>query len=307
MSDRSPDPIYLVGPTAVGKSDIAVELAERLGGEVVGADAFQVYRGLDLLTAKPSPATLRRVPHHLIAEVPLSQTFDVEQYRKLATERITAIAGRGRVPIVVGGSGLYVRALTQGLSELPSADRELRSQLEALPLPELHEKLRELDAATAAVIDLQNPRRVIRALEVCLLTARPFSAFRNHAAPAGTVRGVFLQTDRAVLRDRIAERTRRMFADGLVEEVRRAGEVSATAGQAIGYSLIMELLAGKLSERECMERITIQTQQYAKRQLTWFRRDSHWTHLGVTPGRSPTRVAEEIVTLLGVGRSAAAS
>lgn len=271
----SPSPIYICGPTAVGKSDIAAEVAARLGGEVVSADAFQVYRGLDLLTAKPDAATLSRAPHHLIGDVPLGEVFDVARYRTLAEARIAEIAARGRVPVIAGGTGLYVRALTHGLAELPCADSALRVRLENQPLEELAAELRRLDPD--ARLDFQNPRRVVRALEVCLLTGRPFSSFREQADPARPVRGVVLVRPREELCARIDRRTERMFAVGVVEEVRAAGEVSTTAAQAIGFREIHALLRGEIDERECIARIQQQTRQYAKRQMTWFRRERHFT------------------------------
>lgn len=293
------EPIYLVGPTAVGKSDIAVELALRMNGEVVGADAFQLYRGLDLLTAKPEAATLARVPHHLIGVIPGAERCDVARYRELALPCLAEIAARGRVPIVVGGTGLYVRALTHGLADLPSADAALRAELEARPLEELVAQLEQLDPEAVARIDRKNPRRVIRAVEVCLLTGRPFSSFRAQTEPQRPVRGILLDRDRDELYTRIDTRTRMMFAAGVVEEVRDAGELSATAEQAIGYREITALLRGETSEADCIAQIQQQTRNYAKRQLTWFRREAYFRP--VAPGHNEPaaaaaeRVAENIL------------
>jgi tRNA dimethylallyltransferase len=292
------DPIYVVGPTAVGKSEVAVALAERLDGEVVGADAFQIYRGLDLLTAKPDAATRAHVPHHLIGEIPLVETFDVARYRSLALARFAEIGARGRVPVVVGGTGLYVRALTHGLAALPGTDPVLRAQLEAQPLAELVRQLSQHDPAAAAQMDLKNPRRVIRALEVCLLTGRPFSSFRKQAEPERPARGVLLLRERTELNARIDQRTVQMFAAGVIEEVRAASEVSATAAQAIGFREIRALLRGDISEAECVARIQQQTRNYAKRQLTWFRREPHFTALVLTSEDSPAGVVQRCVELL---------
>ena len=288
------EPIYIVGPTAVGKSDVAAELAVALQGEIVGADAFQVYRGLDLLTAKPEAAVLSRVPHRLIGEIPLTECFDVEQYRRLATERIAQIAERGKTPIIVGGSGLYVRALTHGLATLPTADEALRTQLASEPLESLQQRLRELDPVAATQVDLHNPRRLIRALEVCLLTGRPFSSYREEWAAAARPRGVLLQLNRADLRERIARRTDRMFAAGVVEEVRGVGEISITARQAIGFAEIRALIAGEISQSECRDRITLRTQQYAKRQMTWFRRGNEWSTIEVGRDEPVSDLADRI-------------
>lgn len=290
----SPEPIYIAGPTAVGKSEVAVEVAVRVGGEIVSADAFQVYRGLDVLTAKPDAAALARVRHHLIGEVSLRETFDVAQFRALAEARMAEIAGRGRVPVIVGGTGLYVRALTHGLAELPGADAELRAQLERRPLAELVAELARLDPE--ARIDFQNPRRVVRALEVCLLTGKPFSSFREQAEPAQPVRGVVLTRQREELRLLIDRRTEQMFAAGVVEEVRAAGEVSATAAQAIGFGEIRALIRGEIGEAECIARIAQQTRQYAKRQMTWFRRERHLVPVEIDDDEPAAETARRIAS-----------
>ncbi len=273
----------IAGPTAVGKSEIAVAVAERCGGEIVGADAFQVYAGLDALTAKPSPELLARVPHHLIGAIPLLQRFDVAQYLAVAERIIADIRARGRVPIVCGGTGLYVRALTHGLADLPPADATLRAELGRLPLEELQRRLAELDPHGAAQIDLKNPRRVIRALEVCLLTGRRYSSFREQwAATPDDVRGVFLTRDRGELYGRIDLRTEAMFSAGVVEEVGAAGEIGSTARQTLGLQEIRALLSGKMDRLACVAAIQQATRRYAKRQLTWFRREQALVPVNLT-------------------------
>lgn len=288
-------PFFIVaGPTAVGKSAVALAVAERCGGEIVGADAFQVYRGLALLTAQPSPAERARVPHHLLGEIPLSQSFDVAQYLRAAGQRITEIHACGRVPIVVGGTGLYLRALTRGLADLPGADADLRASLESQPLANLQRQLAELDPTAAGQLDLQNPRRVIRALEVCLVTGRPFSSFREQwNGPPPGIRGVVLALERTALLTRIHERTEAMFAAGVMEEVRAAGEVGPTASQTLGLREIRAHLAGQLSRADCLAAIQLATRQYAKRQMTWFRRETALTpiDLGIT---DPVQLAETL-------------
>lgn len=277
-------PFFIIaGPTAVGKSALAVAVAERCGGEIVGADAFQIYRGLDILTAKPAAALQARVPHHLVGEISLSQAFDVAKYLALARQRIAEIHGRGRVPIVVGGTGLYVRALTRGLADLPGADAALRAELESQPLDELQRQLATLDPVGATQIDLQNPRRLIRALEVCRLTGRPFSSFREQwDAPAPNLRGVALMLDRSTLHQRIDRRTQEMFADGVIEEVRACGEPGSTASQTIGLCEIRALLAGEIDHVTCLAAIQQSTRRYAKRQMTWFRRETALIPLDLT-------------------------
>jgi tRNA dimethylallyltransferase len=265
----------VLGPTAVGKSELAVELAERCCGEIVGADAFQVYQGLELLTAKPDTALLGRVWHHLIGEVPVSEHWNVAQWLAEARERIAAIHDRGSVAIIVGGTGLYVRALTRGLADLPAASAELRAELAAKPLPELARRLIELDPQCARQIDMRNPRRVIRALEVCLLTGGPYSQhLEQWKGPAPGWRGAVLTRDRAELYRRIDQRTKAMFAAGVIEEVHALGEVGPTASQTLGLREIRAHLKARMSREECIAAIQQATRRYAKRQLTWFRRET---------------------------------
>lgn len=275
---------FLLGPTAVGKSELAVQLAERIGGEIVGADAFQIYDGLDILSAKPDAELRARVPHHLIGEIPLEQTFDVATYRALALQRIAEIAQRGNVPIVCGGAGLYIRALTHGLSEaLPTADADMRARLECQSLDALMTQLRQLDPATT--VDEKNRRRVVRALEVCMLTGKPFSSFRQEWDEAPRVRGAILSRPREALLARIEKRTQAMFSAGVVAEVAAAKNVGPTAAQMLGLREIRSHIAGDLSLASCKSAINIATRQYAKRQLTWFRRERgyQWLDLAEEP------------------------
>lgn len=271
----APPAFYVAGPTGVGKSEFAVTLAEEVGGEIVGADAFQIYAGLPILTAQPSKEQRARVPHHLVAEIPLSESFDVAEYVRRASARIGEIRSRGKVPIVVGGTGLYVRSLVQGMADLPNADPALRTELEAMPLVELNRKLAELDPAAAAVIDAKNPRRVIRALEVCLLTGKPFSSFRQEwSAVNAAVAGVVLVRAKEELRRIIDARVTEMFREGVVNEVSSAGLMSDTARQVLGFSEIERLLQDEVTEVACRNAIQTQTRQYAKRQMTWFARET---------------------------------
>ena len=286
-------PVYLVGPTAVGKSALAVAVAERLDAEIVGADAFQVYAGLDLLTAKPSPAERARVPHHLVGVVPPGESFSVARYLELARPCLADIARRGRLALVVGGTGLYVRALTDGLSPLPPARPELRAELNALDLPALVARLRALDPAGAETVDRANPRRLVRAIEIVETTGRPLAEQRTAWAargenlpPGGGQPPLFhgfrflVNCPRPELLARIARRTAAMFAGGVVEEVRAfpAENIGPTFGQALGLAELRSVGRGELPVEVARERLEIGTRQYAKRQLTWFRRD---------PGREP--------------------
>ena len=269
---------FIVGPTAVGKSEIAAEVAQRLNGEIISADAFQIYRGLDVLTAKPDPATLAKAPHHLIGAVPLSEEMNVEKYRAAAE----AIIASGKRLIVVGGTGLYIKALTHGLATLPAANPGLREKLERTTNEELFRSLRTLDPATAEKIDRHNRRRLIRAVEVCLLTGKPFSEHRTEWNDALPTNGILLDRDRADLYNRINRRVEAMFAAGVIEEVRAAKKVGPTAGQTLGLREIRALLAGEISRAECIAKIQQATRRYAKRQLTWFRRQTNFSLLNLS-------------------------
>src|SRR6266545_7100511 len=251
---------FIVGPTALGKSELAADMAHEVGAEIVSADAFQVYRGLHLLTAKPDAATLAKAPHHLIGTTPLHQEMNAEKFRLAASHAIDQIHSRGRPAIIVGGSGLYIKALTHGLAPLPITDPKLRENLNKRSTDDLRALLVDLDPEAAQKIDLKNRRRVIRTVEVCLTTGKPFSVQRTQWAVAGgadpgqpgstipgTARGVFLFRDRDELYERINRRVEAMFENGVIEEVRTAGAVSSTASQMIGLREIRELLAGKMS------------------------------------------------------------
>jgi len=273
----------IAGPTGVGKSDVAVEVALAVGGEIVGADAYQIYAGLDILTAKPGAALRKRVPHWLVGEVPLTQSFDVAQYLAMAEMRMNEIRSRGKIPIVAGGTGLYVRALIRGLDELPPGDPALRLELEKQPLSELQQRLTELDPVAAGRIDLMNPRRVVRALEVCLVSGKPFSSFgQEWNAPTPANCGIVLLRERAELYARVDRRVEEMFRDGVVEEVERArANLSPTAQQTLGWREIRQFIAGETTQEACIAAIQQATRQYAKRQLTWYRKEVGLTSMDV--------------------------
>jgi tRNA dimethylallyltransferase len=275
-------PLWLAGPTAVGKSEVALLLAEQLGGEIITVDSMQVYRGLDIGTAKPSTADRARVPHHLLDVVGLAEPFDAAKFIMLAQTAVQQIQERGRIPILCGGSGLYFKALLDGLGEAPPADPALRAELEAAPLADLLRELAGRDPATFERIDRQNPRRVVRALEVIRLTGRPFSEQRavwpavepsrtTHHAP----RFFALSRSSEDLRKRIDARVDQMFAKGLVAETRallqHGLEQNRTAMQAIGYRQVVEHLRGERPLAETISLVKIRTRQFAKRQMTWFR------------------------------------
>jgi tRNA dimethylallyltransferase len=271
---------FVVGPTATGKSELAAEVARKCGAEIVSADAFQIYRGLDLLTAKPDRATLASAPHHLLGTISLTDAFNAEKFRTLALGAINEINARDKLAIVVGGSGFYIKALTDGLSSLPAADSKLREQLAQLSPGELHLRLCALDPKTAQTIDRKNPRRMIRAIEICLLTGKSISKI---AAPTRLrAGGIFVFRDREELYGRINRRVEAMFDNGVVDEVRALNAIGATANQTLGLGEIRELIAGKISERTCIAQIQQATRRYAKRQLTWFRRQTNFSPLNLS-------------------------
>lgn len=286
-------PILIAGPTAVGKSAVALCLAEQVGGEIITVDSMQVYRGLDIGTAKPCAAHRARVPHHLIDVVEVTELFDAAQFVRLAQSAVHEIQQRGRTPILCGGTGLYFKAFLEGLGEAPPADATLRAELEATPLADLLQELATRDPVTFDQIDRQNRRRVVRAVAVIRLTGRPFSvqrapwnlAARPAGAPAHVAFGLSRQPDD--LRHRIDARVDEMFACGLVEETRqlraRGLKDNPTAMQAIGYRQVVAHLEGQLSLGETVELVKRRTRQFARRQVTWFRRQLQldWIPLGI--------------------------
>lgn len=281
--------LAIVGPTASGKSGLALAVAERLGGEVVNADALQVYRGFDVGTAKPSADEQRRVAHHLIDILDPRQRFTAGQFTELARRAIEEISGRGALPIVAGGSGLYLRALFEGLAPMPPVDAAVREilqhRLQVEGLGALYLELARLDPPTAARLGVSDRQRILRALEVALSSGRPLSSWIA-ARPFGERRlgalRIGLTLSRPVLYDRIAVRVGRMMDQGLVEEVRRLLESgidpSAPAFQAIGYRQCALHVAGEWTLERAVEETVRATRRFAKRQETWFRseRDIVW-------------------------------
>ncbi|GAA1965439.1 tRNA (adenosine(37)-N6)-dimethylallyltransferase MiaA [Amycolatopsis minnesotensis] len=274
-------PIAVVGPTATGKSDLAVTLAERLGGEVVNADAMQLYRGMDIGTAKVTAAERRGVPHHLLDVLGVTETASVAAYQREARAVVERLLGEGKVPILAGGSGLYVQAVLDDL-RFPGTDPEVRARLdgeaERVGPAELHNRLVALDPAAAAAILPTNVRRIVRALEVIEITGDPFSANLPVPGPAryGTV---LVGVDRAVedLDERVDIRVGRMFGAGLVDEVRhleREGlRDGKTASRALGYQQVLAELDGEQDFDAAAAATAQATRRFVRRQRSWFRRD----------------------------------
>ncbi len=280
--------IALVGPTASGKSALALRLARECHGEIVSCDSLQVYRGLDIGSAKATPEERASVPHHLIDVVEPDQPFSAADYARLARRATREIRERGRLPIVAGGTGLYLKALLQGLFEGPSRDTALRARLERLASrfgnPRLHRLLRHLDPLAARRTHANDRVRIVRALEVYWLTGRPITAQQSQTPPPleGPKLVVGLDPDRARLREAVVLRTRAMLERGLLDEVRglvaRFGEPLPRPLAAIGYRQAIALLRGELEPAAAEQAIVTETMRFAKRQMTWFRHqaDVHW-------------------------------
>jgi tRNA dimethylallyltransferase len=275
--------VAVVGPTGSGKSELAVALAEELSGEVVSCDALQVYRGLDVGTAKLPVAHRRGVPHHLLDEIDADREFSAAEYVSRAVPVIEGIAGRGRLPLVVGGTGLYLRALRNGLFEGPGRLPDLRERLSKLMerrgTRALHRVLRRCDPVLAARVHPNDRVRLVRGVEVALAAGKPMSELMmSRRRPLADFHDILvgLRPRRDVLEKRIAARVATMFSSGLVEEVGRLRDAFGTdspAFKAIGYREALRLLSGEMTEREAKESTTRATLRYSKRQMTWFRRE----------------------------------
>jgi tRNA dimethylallyltransferase len=275
--------VILLGPTGVGKSRTAVTLALRFGGEIINGDSIQVYRGFDIGTDKPTAGDRRGIPHHLIDSVDPGTQFTAADFVREALGAAADIAGRGRLPFVVGGTGLYLKALVEGLFPGPGRHPALRAELEAEArakgLEALFRELQQADPSYARTIRSRDRIRIIRALEVYRLTGKPLSEhFRETVPPAkgANIVKTGLGLEREALHRRIEERVDRMFERGLVEEVRGLLEKGmaedAPPFRALGYRHVLSLLRGEISEDEARARTKKDTRQYAKRQLTWFRK-----------------------------------
>ena len=269
--------IYLTGATASGKSALAMYLAKRLGGEIISVDSMQVYCGLNIGTAKPNAEEQAEVQHHLIDVAQLSQAFDAAQFIRLAERASKSISSRGRIPIFCGGTGLYFRALMEGLGDSPPSDESLRNELSLMPLESLVMELKVKDPEAAKHIDLKNPRRVLRAIEVIRLTGRPYSdqriGWENLDSAPQNLFCINREVD--ILNQRIHKRVDEMFDNGLVEEtqilIKQGLRDNRNACQALGYRQVLDLLDGKLSLENVIDRVKTKTRQFAKRQRSWFR------------------------------------
>jgi tRNA dimethylallyltransferase len=301
---QSPLAVILLGPTGSGKTALSLELAERFGGEIVSCDSVAVYRGMELGTAKPSVEERARVPHHLIDVTTPDQPFTAGDYSRLGREVLREIASRGRLPIVTGGTGLYLRALTEGLFAGPARQEPLRARLMSKAQKRgsawLHRVLERLDSATAARIHANDTPKLIRAIEVCLSARRPMSEVMSRDPLTGfRLLRIGLNPPRELLYERLNRRCAAMFAAGLVAETRglldRYGSVKAL--DSLGYRQALAVLAGTLSIEDAISAAQQRHRNYAKRQMTWFRREPEMRWIE-TFGDQPqaVRVAAEAVT-----------
>jgi tRNA dimethylallyltransferase len=295
--------VAILGPTASGKSALALALARRVGGEIVSCDSQQVYIGMDVGTAKPTRDERREIPHHLLDLVHPSETFHAARWAALARASLRQIAARGRLPIVVGGTGLYFRALTAGFFAAPPADAAIRArhreEAMRLGVEALHDRLAAVDAAAAAVIGRRDLVRVSRALEIFEQTGVPITSWRREATPPADLapRAVVLDPPALELRARIAARARHMFDAGLADEVRalRAAGYGPTLRplQALGYEQVGAWLDGACSRHDALAATIAATAAYARRQRTWFRKEAAAARWSAPPP------VEEIARLLG--------
>lgn len=296
------DALAVVGPTATGKSEVAVRLAELLGGEVISLDSRQAYRGMEVGTAAPTAEQRRRVPHHGIAFLDPDQRYGAGRFARRARRWIQEIRARDRVPILAGGTGLFLRALTDPVFEEPEMDADRRAALEAwleaLGDRELRRWTRRLDPTLAEELDGLDPQRCMRTLELALLSGRPLTWWQEHgepeAPPVDAVVAV-LEMDRETLRDRIRARAERQLEEGWPEEVRRLREAGYGEGDppftAVGYSEVAALLRGEMEREEVVDRVVADSWRYVRRQRTWFRHQVPEDALRL----DATRPADELV------------
>lgn len=276
--------VFLMGPTASGKTALALELCLQMPFEIISVDSAMVYRGMDIGTAKPTAATLALTPHRLIDICDPSEVYSAGNFREDALQEIRAIHAENKIPLLVGGSGLYFRALERGIADLPPADESVRRQLSeeaaSSGWQKMHERLRQLDAISAERIHPNDPQRIQRALEVYQLSGRPLSSFfteeKNRALACKIIKIIVAPADRSILHERIRQRFEDMMECGLINEVEslyRRGDLSADlpSMRIVGYRQVWQYLQGSLSREEMLEKAVVATRQLAKRQLTWLR------------------------------------
>lgn len=301
--------IFIVGPTASGKTDVALILAQRLGAEIISCDAMQVYKEVSILTAKPSREILRSVKHHVIDTVSVRQDFDVATFRKKVLAAIAVIERKKKIPLIVGGSGLYMSILLDGIFEEEGAGRNLvmRQQIEQEIKTQgaafVYARLQKVDPASAAKIHPHDVRRLVRALEVYAMNGKPISVLhktRHGLWQTHDVDIFAISFARDILYERINARVLDMFQQGVVDEVQKASKkgISQTASGIIGLKEIQLVLQGQLTQGQAIEMIQRNTRRYAKRQLTWFRKDQRLTWVSADPQETAESIAEKILRKL---------
>ena len=294
-------PIFILGPTGSGKSAVAVELAEMLGKtEIISADAYQVYKSMPIITAAPSFEEISRIKHHLVGFMEPTENNDAAEHARRAGVIIERLQKGGMPPLLTGGSGLYVKFISHGISPAPPSDPALREELNALSLDEVVRRLQEADPEGAANTDLCNQRYVVRNLEIVLLGGKPLSYWKNNwQEPVGP--GFCIVRDTDELDARIARRAEQMLRDGAIDEVAALEglTLSTTASKTLGLSQVQDYLKGRLTRSELVSAISLATRQYAKRQRTWLRREKWLTPVEVRAGETAREVAERIARQLG--------
>lgn len=278
-------------------------MAQLLDGEIINADAYQLYRGLEVISAAPSAEEAAQVPHHLYGVLSANELCDAMRFREMALPVIQEVQSRGKTPVITGGSGMYLKFLTHGPSPVPSGDDALRNELEQESDEALVLRLTELDPEGARMTNLKNRRYVIRALEICILSGIKMSELKSDwkkesDAIEKDLRGLYLLWDRELLRQRINQRTQVMLDSGAIDEVSALTNTSATCCKAIGVPQIQAHLAGELTREECIERIAAATRQYAKRQRTWFGKETWLTPCPVNEKVEMTDLARELSSVV---------
>jgi tRNA dimethylallyltransferase len=290
----------VAGPTGSGKSAIAAELALLLDGEIIGADAFQIYRGLPVLTAHPSPALMERIPHHLVGVLPNDSSVDAARWASMAHEAAGEIAARGKSIIIAGGTGLYLKAFTHGLAEIPPPSPELRGRLSRMSKSELLSELAALDPDAMGLVDRNNPARLSRAIEIVTMTGKPLAESRRDWSrpPRTPCDGVVIHRSSGEMDRRIKANVDAMFAHGVIDEVRCAEGAGPAVSRAIGFREIRDLIAGKATLEETRSAIVTATRRYAKRQATWCRHQFLHPRADLTGIIDPREAAERVLTIL---------
>ncbi|MDP2905416.1 MAG: tRNA (adenosine(37)-N6)-dimethylallyltransferase MiaA [Candidatus Omnitrophota bacterium] len=295
--------LFLVGPTASGKTAAAVIFAKRIGAEIISCDSMQVYKGMDIITSKPFPALRKKVPHYLIGVVSLAKDYDVTRFRRAALNKAKDILKRGKIPLFVGGTGLYMSVLLDGIFKTKASDPRLRERLYKLAQNKgslyLYNRLLRVDPAAALKIHPNDTRRLIRALEVFTATGKPISELqkkRKGLYADYDVKILCLGLKRERLYRRIEQRVERMFNKGLLDEVRKLlrRKLSRTASAAIGIKELKGYFDGQYDLAEAKELVKLNTRRYAKRQLTWFRKDKRITWVKLTGNESPKETADKL-------------